>query len=260
MSFRRTWQTDRFLALALPALIACATASGDGADAGPGGDGGNGMNQPDAAGSCPKDPCDLLEQCGCGAPEVCDLADGTGATDCRAVAVPGMEESNCSTDEECSGGYSCFFSGTPARGQCRRYCATDTHCGPGQCLISVGNGEGQPIPGVTVCTKSCKPEAQTGNSCPSNPQFSCGLFTFMGGWITDCRPAGPGGDEADCTNAECAAGFMCVDILIDSMVDRTVCKRTCIVGDGSQCTGQENCAEFPNNPPTVNGVQYGACL
>lgn len=224
---------------------------------------------------CPSDPCDLLQQCGCGATQVCDLGEdlANAGTACRDVTTPGMSASNCSTDTECARGYSCFYSS--GEGQCRKYCndsSTANDCGDGgHCRIKISyNSDGDTIPGVTVCTKKCKPEATEGNSCPSSPQFGCRLgFANPDGvadnddefWYTDCSPAPAtgGGHNATCDfSSDCASGFIC------TAGDPGSCRRTCIVSiDGepapNECPSNRDCVAF-SNTPTIGGIEYGQCV
>lgn len=240
-------------------LVACATS-----EAPPTGDGdGDGDGDVDAGNSdgsseiCAKDPCDLYDQCGCDAPQVCDL-DFTdldnGSTACRDVTSPGTETSACGNfdTEACAGGYLCLGSGGS---QCRKYCQDDADCnGLGSCLIEPSTANG-PIPGVKTCTKTCDPVSASPTACPAT--FGCGVFTIGTDAVTDCRPAvAANTDEVDCTNAQCAPGFTCVAFTIGGVPDRTVCKQTCTYPGGACNTG--TCDTLGSTP--VNGVEYGACI
>lgn len=245
-------------------LIACATASnpgdgdgdGDGIDASVGIDG--------SLESCSKDPCDIYDQCGCEAPQVCDLDFTTldGATSCRDVTSPGTELSACGTfdSEACAGGYICLGGGTS---QCRRYCEVDADCsGLGSCLLMPSSG-GNPIPGVAACTKSCDPISTNPSTCPSG--FGCGVATINNVSVTDCRAANPAGtEEVNCDQDNggvlCAPGFTCVAISVGGVPDRTVCKQTCTYPGGACTDGAQACNQLGSGGPQVNGVEYGACL
>lgn len=219
---------------------------------------------------CATDPCDLLDQCGCPATQVCDLDRGdlaSGATACRDVTSPGTETGACDTATDCAEGYICL--GNP--GQCRRFCDPDDDmCGAGAfCRIHVvydaGGGNLEDVPGAVTCTKSCSPELATGNGCPDG--FGCDTFVANSGQPdefqhTDCRsaPASGGGDGADCsTNGkrDCAPGFTCVIFSSNGTETGRECKQICVVPGGACTAG--SCTAYNGGGPQVDGVEYGFC-
>ena len=259
--------------------FACAKGSPAGGDGGAGavdgaasGDGGGGVD----ADTCTAEPCSLLDQCGCGATQVCDLDRdqlASGATDCRDVTAPGTEQANCASSTECAAGYGCL--GVADFMQCRRYCGEDGDCGAGaHCIIEVtytGDGGGQePVPGAVTCSKSCAIEASSANGCPADPQFGCRLFyedpdgTAESGdeyFFSDCgrAPASGGGDDVTCTShASCKSGYGCV-----TFGGEKRCKQTCVYGvDGAAgprvCNGTGTCRQFTDTP-MIGTTEYGYC-
>jgi hypothetical protein len=251
-------------------------------------------NNPDAGGSCPNSPCDLVAQCGCSSPQVCDLNGSqlpSGGTTCRDVTTPGTSTATCSTVNGCAGGYVCLGS---SPGQCREYCDPDNDTcgsnGPGSfCNIYIvydsGGGNYAPVPGAVTCTKSCDPTSTSPTGCPSG--FGChvslwdpncdtdmdgvpdGGCTYDGDEyaMTDCAaaPASGGTDGATCTyNSDCAPSFDCINV--DSTPQ---CKQSCVcntsVASGQVCNtgavcGTGSCRAFSDPRPTVGGTEYGVCI
>ena len=69
-----------------------------------------------------------------------------------------------------------------------------------------------------------------------------------------CEPAGSGGPYALCVSrAQCAPSLECVNDGFDAC-----CMSWCRVGFPSDCSPGETC-ETLNNPPMINGVEYGVC-
>jgi hypothetical protein len=226
---------------------------------------------PDAnTGSCPTQPCDLVEQCGCPTGEACDLNGAelaTGGTECRGVNAQGQEASTCSNVEDCASGYVCLGSNP---GQCRKYCATDTECtGAGSlCLIQITYGTpSMDVPGAKTCTKDCDPvDTLNPTGCPTNmgchiyvddPDGSLGSSGASGDerWLTDCTSAGGGTDGADCSangSRDCAAGYDCVNLGGNS-----VCKQNCVYPGGTCAVG--GCTRYSAPRPVVGGIEYGVC-
>ena len=272
----------RPLLLLIPCLaIACAKGSpgaGDGGasgiDGAPAADAGGGAD----ADTCAAEPCSLLDQCGCGATQVCDLDRdqlATGVTTCRDVTAPGTERANCTSSTECAGGFGCF--GIEGFQQCRRFCDGEDDCGGGgHCIIEVtytdDGGAQQPVPGAVTCSKSCAIEGASDNGCPADPQFGCRLFwenpngsTDPDGdeyFLSDCgrAPASGGGDDAACTShASCRPGYGCVTF---GASDRR-CKQSCVYNlDGAAgprvCNGTGTCRAF-SDTPMIGTTEYGYC-
>jgi len=273
------------------ASLAAACATGTPPEGG--GDGGGGGGGPDAAtpadaapqadaDTCEADPCSLLEQCGCGATQVCDLdgaALATGGTECRDVTAPGTDLASCASSTECAGGYVCL--GSP--GQCRRYCDSaggEPSCDEGgHCILQVvydpGGGALEPVPGAVTCTKPCAPEKASDNGCPSDPQFGCRFFRYDPDQtpdsgdeihVTDCAGApapGTAGNEAACEfSSDCAPGYACVTFSGGDN-PRTVCKQTCVYAVGG-VAGPRGCAagtcqQYAEPRPIVGTTEYGRC-
>ncbi len=269
----------RLLLLVLCTLAACARASppagdgGAGVDGAAAGDGGGGELDAD---SCTAEPCSLLDQCGCGDNQVCDLDRDdlpSGATDCRDVTAPGTALANCASTTECAGGYGCL--GVTDFMQCRRYCDDESDCGDGaHCVIDVtytdDGGAQQPVPGAVTCTKSCTLEAASDNGCPDDPQFGCRmLWENPNGsadpdgdeyFLTDCgrAPASGGGDDVTCTaHQSCKPGFGCL-----SFSDGKRCKQYCVYNvdgaAGPRVCAAGTCRQF-SDTPTIGATEYGYC-
>lgn len=277
-----------FIVFALVAIPVAGCATGGGADDPSMSDDGDGKDDdPDGEApdgetpgfECPGEPCDLYDQCGCEANQACDLNTdelATGGTACRPIETAGMSQANCDTSADCAAGYGCF--GTP--GQCRKYCEADGDCGSGSCIISVvydaGDGDWQSVPDAELCTKPCKPESAQGSGCPSDPQLGCNfLYHDPNGapdsgdeyWYTDCRPAGNGGDAADCSangDADCQPGFGCFNITYTDESVKQECRQICVysIGDepGGRACSTGECNAMGGDGVWVGDVEYGVCL
>jgi hypothetical protein len=267
----------RSIALLVCLALGCAKGSPSGGDGGliiDGGDGADAAPTADAD-TCSAEPCALLEQCGCGEVQVCDLDSeqfATAGTACRDVTSPGTELANCTVSSECAGGYACLGGG--GLNQCRKYCDEDGDCGDGgHCILTIvytdDEGMQQPVPGVNTCTKSCAPEKASDNACPDDPQFGCRILfddpndTPDDGdeyFLTDCGRAPPsgGGDDATCTaHTGCAPGFGCTTFGADRR-----CKQTCVYNvdgaPGPRVCSAGTCLAFTDTP-TIGTTEYGYC-
>ncbi len=221
---------------------------------------------PDAGSTCPSSPCDLVQQCGCTSPQVCDLDSAqlpSGGTECRDVLSPGNEDDDCGSGFDCAGGNVCV--GTA----CRKYCNLDADC-PGEggiCIVQLTFGSPPTdIPGAKVCTRSCEPEKSTANGCPPS-EAACHVYQYDPDGtpdngdevlLTDCDTAGGGGNNATCANStDCQAGYDCVN------TGSLVCKQNCecptpgLCGGGSCAVG--TCTGY-TTPLMVGGTEYGVCL
>jgi hypothetical protein len=241
------------------------------------GDGSTGDDTGDGTGgpTCPNDPCDLYDQCGCGAGEACDLNYdklSDGATECR-TASKGQADDACSKPEDCASGYGCF--GTP--GQCRRFCDSDSTCGVGYCSIRVlydaGGGNWEDVPDATLCTKACKPEAGSQSGCPGG--FSCRYYLQDPDGqpsngdeydYSDCSAAGSGGDGASCKthgDADCKTGFGCYNIVYDDKSVHTECRQICVVSRAGEpvenTCGAGTCHPWSDPKAMIGDVEYGVC-
>lgn len=261
--------------LSLLLLVACASA-GSGPDVG----GEAGVADAAAPGAadadtCPGDPCQLAPQCGCPG-EACDIdpdAFAEGGTMCRPIAAQGTELANCRFLDDCAPGYVCLG------GQCRKYCNSVVSCGPGaHCLVQpvyqAAPDQYEPIPGVMTCSKACKPDQQSANGCPPDPQFGCHLRRENPNgspeddgdefYRTDCSsaPASGGRDGTDCAavgDSACAPGFECILVTVGEE-SSSVCKQLCVVPGGPCETAGTTCTSFADPKPVIGGVEYGACL
>jgi hypothetical protein len=256
-------------------VLACACAAGVGAgcakadrdgdvDAGGGDDAPPGADAPPAdANDCVTQPCDILTQCGCNSVQACDIdltdLDGTA---CRAIDSEGTETSECESTTACDRGYVCL--GNDAGSSCKRYCDDNLDCEQprGQCVIEITDGT-NPIPGIpTACSSNCIPSNVAAGGCPTG--FKCGMFTqtFEGTDynISDCQPAGAGGQGASCEvanvpdDALCAPDFLCTTVDGDNFN----CRRICTRPSGPECPGSTDCLGF-DPAYTLAGTEYGVC-
>ena len=92
---------------------------------------------------------------------------------------------------------------------------------------------------------------------PLNPGPECGggmQCVPLSAGDPVCEPAGSGGPYALCaTRAQCAPSLECVNDGLDAC-----CMSWCRVGFPSDCSTFETCEPL-NNPPMINGVEYGVC-
>ncbi len=217
------------------------------------------VGTPDAAPTC--SPCQLVAQCGCGNMEACDLGGANpaqGTTACRPVLVGGTTTSTCNASSSCAAGYACLGGGAGQQ-SCNRYCSSDTDCqgGGGKCVIEVTSA-GTPIPGVKVCSAKCDPFTAMG--CPT--AWACHAYSDAAEAknFSACVVPGAGGDGATCAggDAQCAAGFTCVNV-----GGQNRCKKYCDKGDGNPgCPGGQTCVglvDAANQPLVVDNVTYGVC-
>lgn len=258
--------------VALVALAACAKGTSGGDDDGPGvPDGAVGaadapVGVPDAdpvggpadANLCPTAPCDLVQQCGCEAPTVCDLDLGSlPNTACRAVSSPGMETATCTALSQCAGGYVCVS------GSCSRYCAVDADCGGDprrKCIVTL-QSDGVPIDGATTCSAGCEPPNAAAGGCPAG--HACRLAfedpDGTGGSGDEipfmvCGTAGATAAGGACTsNANCQADHLCIN------TGTTTCHRLCtLTPAGGECTSGTCTGLVP--AMLIAGKEYGACI
>ncbi len=200
--------------------------------------------------SCTESPCRLVApQCGCPSAQACVL-DGTGARFC-ATAGAAMTGQSCTGVAGCRAGDLCINIAAPGTTNvCSHFCSSDADCSGGLCLITLDDGSGGALPGVTLCTHVCDPVTQTG--CPAAAY--CGVFQETTGAmrpLTDCAtPVGTGGQGATCfDDTDCRAGFGCVG---------GACLHWCRYPAGTGCTGGLICYGF-STPIIIRGQQYGVC-
>lgn len=234
------------------------------ADASPGPDAQQGT--PDAGSNCANSPCDLVQQCGCSSPQVCDLDSSalpSGGTECRDVLSPGTEDNNCGSTFDCAAQHVCVG------GTCRKYCNVAADCSGegGICIVQLTFGSPPTdIPGAVVCTRSCEPEKSTANGCPP-AEAACHVYQYDPDGtpnsgdeelLTDCDTAGAGGDGATCASStDCQAGFDCVN------TGSLVCKQNCQCPTPGLCAGGActtgTCTGY-TTPLMVGATEYGVCL
>ena len=205
-------------------------------------------------GPCDESPCRLVApQCGCPAGEGCYLEpDGARACSEAGSTAAGVL---CASATACVPGHACVGAGGVT--WCQRLCEDDSDCTGGAgslCILTLGDGMGGTIPGVTMCTVHCDPV--DGVECVAGT--SCGVYREeMGGtrFLTHCRANGPGGEGAACTSdTGCMPRLACVGPSGGS----TVCRRWCRVASGTGCTGGTTCQSLAT-PAIVGGVEYGIC-
>jgi len=216
---------------------------------------------PDAGSTCPSAPCDLVQQCGCSSPQVCDLDSAalpSGGTECRDVLNPGNEDDDCGGVFDCASGHVCIG------GTCRKYCNVDPDCSGdgGICIVQLTFGDpATDIPGAITCTRSCNPTLPASNGCPPSEQ-ACHVFQYDPNGIaddgdevllTDCTPSGTAGNDATCTSGgnECLPGYDCVN------TGSLVCKQNCVMPGGTCAVGA--CTGY-TEPLLINGTEYGVCI
>jgi hypothetical protein len=257
------------------AAVACAhsspitntgTGGADQSSSSVGGSGGSGVfdTGPSSGSALPCDefPCKLTApQCGCGASEQC-TTDPTVLDPTFRVCVPqgiqGPGQKCMMGSAGCGPGLVCVQK-APTLNTCTPYCAADGDCvAPGGlCLLTLDDGLGGMIPNAALCTENCDPIANTG--CVTG--LACRLGTEATGLLrsyTRCLAVGGGTQKSPCTvNADCAAGFTCVN----SGAATTVCGQYCRVG-GTDCTIGLKCVALQANGKDVvlGGITYGACL
>lgn len=203
--------------------------------------------------ACAESPCRLVApQCGCGAGEGC-YVNGSGARSCATAGTEG-EGQTCSGETACRAGHLCV--GIAGTAFCSRFCNTDTDCtgGPGSlCLLTLNDGSGGALPGVTLCTIACNPAAATG--CPSG--MACAIYQESAGAMrtfTGCRAAGTGTAGSPCTTEDdCQPGYFCADAGLGNE-----CIRWCTYPSGVECGGR-TCNPFADGGLYVGATQYGYC-
>jgi hypothetical protein len=211
----------------------------------------------DAGPTC--SPCQLVDQCGCGGGEACDLggpSPGQGTTTCRAVTAPGTAASTCSGTTTCASGFTCL--GPAGGASCKRFCKGDGECdgGGGLCTVQVTYNN-VPIPGVKVCSPKCDPFTAVG--CPTG--WGCHFYynNSESRSFTWCAPAGGGGQGAACLDdGDCSAGHGC--FCTDALCLQQKCLKSCqrAPAGGPGCTGGRTC--FALTPPaTIGTIEYGVC-
>jgi hypothetical protein len=217
---------------------------------------------PDMPNGCATQPCSIVPQCGCASTDSCDIdfSDFMGSA-CRLISAAGRETASCNQASKCDRGYACVGG---SQATCKKYCSADAECGSprGQCVIDITNA-GQPLAGIPpVCSSNCDPVATGTTFCPTNFKCIIRITNHLGTPrnITDCAPAGAGGQGASCQSGAggadslCAPDFSCTSLNGGSTFN---CRHYCSSANPT-CPGGTSCIPF--NPTfVIAGVQYGVC-
>jgi len=226
------------------------------------GSGGSGASSSSSSGSggggsCGEMPCKLVApQCGCASGEMCQV-DGMGARACVPagnVAIGGV----CTVDNDCAAGGICLAT-TPTVSTCGEFCSSDAQCTApgGLCVVTLNNGSGGQIPGVTLCSENCNATTNVGCAAGTGCVFgreSAGQMRLF----TTCREVGTGAQGAACTdNGDCAATYGCFN------TGTNECLKYCNVNAPS-CPSGTACTAITIGTDEVEviigNVTYGACL
>jgi len=210
----------------------------------------------DAAPTCTptRGPCQPFPQCGCDAPDNCNVLDVDGTTACVATGTTPFWNScgiKTASVGECQKGAECIGS------NCKPFCNTVADCpGPNRtCEQITKTGKPYPfgpaVPGLKVCSAGCDPILPS-DTC--GPGVNCTIYPSDGLAKDhgDCIYAkGQGMGPGTCTvNEDCAVGFMCFN--------GADCRKLCrVVGHPEDCT-QGTCAAFTLKA-AIAGIEYGAC-
>lgn len=204
--------------------------------------------------ACSEDPCKLVApQCGCAEGEQCTLAGLDGSRECKSEGTTPVGA--VCTSESCEAGSICVNAAPPVS-TCMKFCASDADCEApgGLCLITVSDGAGGDVPGMTLCTDNCDPATNTGCAQGTECQIGQeqdGLQRFL----TICSSVGTGTYSDPCTdNSDCAPTYACTG----DLGGQTVCLQWCKVAQGI-CSGGLTCSPF--SPALLIGsIEYGACI
>ncbi len=215
--------------------------------------------------ACSESPCRLVSpQCGCAAGTGCYM-DVDGVRSCSAAGTAPVG-GTCTGTTSCVPGATCAGLGGTASG-CQRFCENDAQCtGAGAlCILDYTDTMMRPIPAVNACTIHCDPARPTGSGCPSGS--TCFLGQEPDGLMRDLthctgNPSGSSGQGSFCTsNAQCQAGFICLDP--DGFGGQCLhwCKNPPPMGSGisADCPGfWEDCYDL--EPAIFIGTtRYGVC-
>jgi hypothetical protein len=190
---------------------------------GAGGAGGSGAGNPCAAGLVPN-ACGEGQKCGL-------IAVAQGLEGGAACMNAGSQEawSLCRDDTECSDTTFC----EPAAGVCKPWCdeSADT-CPLGAACIQARNGDGTVLPGLSVCTAHCNPDAPDARC---GPGVSCVMVPVSeGAEDGDCVATAGRGAGCPCNaTTDCDPGLRC-DLALGE------CRAWCKVG--STCPGGPACS------------------
>jgi hypothetical protein len=184
--------------------------------------------------------CDPISQSCCGSGDACDIR--ASESECRDVTVAGQQAAACSAPEQCARGYTCLA------GTCHEFCTSDSQCVGGGALCDVRVGSST----VMACTSLCDPVSSSG--CAAGFACEVARSSTTSRWHTDCRAAGSVTAGGACVkNTDCGRGFVCTG-------NPARCAPYCNSQQGDEgCPGAPTC-QISSDPPTVSGVEWGACL
>jgi len=189
---------------------------------------------------------------------VCD-----SATDCPASWVCRSADGRCWRGDDaapgegdacfvgqCAEGSLCVMAFTGEAAVCRRICETRSDCpgGLSSCFIRVGDR--------FLCSVDCDPLALPPAASGCGAGSLCAVRhagVEVAEPIIDCiaqiEPVAASGAPCDGT-AQCGAGHVCAG---------GVCRRRCVIGDGSACGPAETC-DLLSPREHDDSVEFGACL
>ncbi len=219
---------------------------------GSGGSGGATASSHHSAGAGAGTPgCQLLDDTSCPAGQKCTVENpGTGALGCVTVDAPPLGRFDaCTDDQSCPPGTWCnLFTSV-----CSPFCTTSSDCKPGSCVPAT-DGNGNPIPGVSICTAHCDPvlatPCGTGATCIDDPpegDFDCAASGFV-------PVDGPCGQSSDCGRGLVCAGNTSTDGLCSYWCEPANSNAPDCYGTFCNALTDEN-----GNPITYGGATYGYC-
>lgn len=216
----------------------------------------------DDAGKCeptaPNFRCSLLQQCGCGPNETCDITDFKTLVNSCVTGGSLALGRKCDTTSQCQPGLACIF------GSCRPYCGqAKAKCegpGLGVCVESYGS-DGKPIPNSNACTINCDPMRPEG-VCGAGAACLWFPTLYAPEKVSDCDTPGTKAELAKCTaSEECKAGLTCAHHPTFNVDE---CERWCRLSSGGQtfndCPSGFTCKDaYGADAPVIGGIKEGVC-
>ncbi|NUP10223.1 MAG: hypothetical protein HOW73_29590 [Polyangiaceae bacterium] len=198
-----------------------------------------------AGGEAPTNPCaGGLWPDVCGDGLKCTLATPSQGLDGGITCGPkgsAAAWSVCASDADCADGTWCDASTSV----CKPWCTDAGDCPSGAACVSARRTDDTPVPGLTVCTAHCRPDAPTARC---GPGANC-VIVSSGSPEGDCAAAGETQAGCPCSkDADCAVGLRCAS-------DRT-CRAWCSLDEAASCPGSFTCEQ-----PSVayDGTDFGSC-
>jgi hypothetical protein len=222
----------------------CAQGSGD--DGTDGADDGSDDGESDAGDGADCEPCDPVEQCGCGEESACYVNRGDPEPYCFPEG-DSMADGVCGS-QGCAGGFVCQreFELEGDLGHCQRFCDGDEDCYGGVSLCN------RVIEGTEfrTCTSDCDPRDM--ESC--GPFEKCTLSHGLDGrFDARCLDHGTGKEFSPCSDPYfCGPGLHCTG----DEVEQGFCADLCIVGE--PCGESQTCSRL-DTPVVLAGLEYGVC-